>query len=202
MIRSLSQQGLFLGVSVALGILLGLLYDLGRALRRVHTRLTLPVDTLFALAFLLTLLLTGLYTGGLRLYELLGICLGAGGYFLTLSPRFLALQLWIFRATRRFFRCLLMPLKKTVCFLRKVVKKLFPSSKKWGTIEVIPCSPKRKSTLRKGCAIPKDETRSHKASFRAACHLRSVEPGKSRLHAVRARTADTGPGRGHRPDRG
>jgi hypothetical protein len=192
----LTQQGLFLGSSVILGVLLGLVYDLGRGLRRAHARLTLPVDGLFALLLLLTLLLLGLYTGGLRLYELLGLCLGAGGYFLTLSPLFLALQLWTVRALRRFFARLFTPLKKTMCFLRKVVKKLFPSLKKWGTIEVIPCSPKRKSTPRKGCAIPKDETRSHKASFRAAFHLRSVDLGKSGAHAVRSRTAGTASRRG------
>ena len=127
------------------GIGLGLLYDLGRGIRRERPGFTAVVDILFALALFLTLCLTAVCTRGLRLYQCLGIFLGAGIYFLTASP--LILRLW-----RRFLRMLargrekiLRTLKKTVCFLRKLAKKLFSTWRKWSTMNCVLRSPKRRS---------------------------------------------------------
>lgn len=127
------------------GIGLGLLYDLGRGIRRERPGFTVVVDILFALALFLTLCLTAVCTRGLRLCQCLGIFLGAGIYFLTASP--LVLRLW-----RRFLRMLargrekiLRTLKKTVCFLRKLAKKLFSTWRKWSTMNCVLRSPKRRS---------------------------------------------------------
>ena len=135
------RQGLELLLSGLLGMGLGLVYDLGRALRREHPGAMIPADGAFALIFFLTLWLSGIYMGGLRLYHCLGIGLGAAGYFLTLSP-------WIteaFRAVFRFFGRVTGTLRKTVKktgrFLKKLAKKLFPSTAIWSTIS-------RASTLR------------------------------------------------------
>ena len=132
------------------GIGLGLLYDLGRGIRRERPGFTAVVDILFALALFLSPIFLSIpsaavCTRGLRLYQCLGIFLGAGTYFLTASP--LILRLW-----RRFLRMLargrekiLRTLKKTVCFLRKLAKKLFSTWRKWSTMNCVLRSPKRRS---------------------------------------------------------
>ena len=58
------------------GVGLGVCYDLGRGLRKTWHGLTLPADLLFSLCFLLALLALSLYTGGLRIYQCLGILCG------------------------------------------------------------------------------------------------------------------------------
>ena len=95
------------------GIGLGLLYDLGRGIRRERPGFTAVVDILFALALFLTLCLTAVCTRGLRLYQCLGIFLGAGIYFLTASP--LVLRLW-----RRFLRMLARGREKILRTLKKL----------------------------------------------------------------------------------
>ncbi len=129
------RQGMEFLWAALLGIGLGFLYDLGRGVRREKPRLTIPVDMLFSLVFLLSLSLTAVYTRGLRLYQCLGVFLGAGAYFVTVSPP-------ILRQWRRFLRgigrgCgkIRRTVKKSMVFLRKLAKKLFPSSWKWGTIK-------------------------------------------------------------------
>ena len=129
------RQGMEFLWAALLGIGLGFLYDLGRGVRREKPRLTVPVDMLFSLVFLLSLSLTAVYTRGLRLYQCLGVFLGAGAYFVTVSPS-------ILRQWRRFLRgigrgCgkIRRTVKKSMVFLRKLAKKLFPSSWKWGTIK-------------------------------------------------------------------
>lgn len=74
------------------GLALGCWYDVLRALRRRHPRLTVPADGLYCLTALLALLAFALYAGRgmMRLFALLGMGLGAMLWFLTLSP--LALQ--------------------------------------------------------------------------------------------------------------
>lgn len=139
----LSRQAAEFFWAAALGLGLGLIYDMGRALRREKPRLTIPVDVLFALVFFLGLWLTSIYTQGLRLYQCLGVFLGAGVYFLTLSPFLVRLWRRGLRAVGRLARGILKPMKKSVYFLRKLAKKLFPSSGKWGTIKTIPFSPRR-----------------------------------------------------------
>ena len=135
--------------SAGLGILLGFLYDLGRALRREHRSLTIPVDTLFALVFFLSLWLLSVYVRGLRLFHCLGIFLGGAVYFLTLSPLVVRLVRKGLRAAGWLLGKVLAPAKKSVDFLRKLAKKLFPSPGKWGTIKLIPFSLKRKTPVRK-----------------------------------------------------
>ncbi len=139
---ALSRQTWEFLLAAALGLGLGILYDMGRALRREKPRLTIPVDLLFGLALFLGLWLTSIYTRGLRLYQCLGCLLGAAAYFLTVSPWLLRFWRRCFRGLRRFWGLLRLPVKKSVFFLRKLAKKLFPSSGKWGTIKTIPFSPK------------------------------------------------------------
>lgn len=135
-----SRQALEFFGSAALGIALGLVYDLGRVLRREKHGLTIPVDLLFALVFFLSLWLLSVYVMGLRLFHCLGVFLGAGAYFLTLSPLVVRLGRKGLRALGRLLGKTLVPVKKTVDFLRKLVKKCFPYSGKWGTIKTIPFS--------------------------------------------------------------
>ena len=92
MIQGIGSQGLGLLWAVALGAALGILYDLGRGLRRAWSGCTVPMDLLFSVLFLLSLMGLALYTGGLRIYQLLGLGLGAAAYFLTVGP--LILRLW------------------------------------------------------------------------------------------------------------
>ncbi len=130
-------------LAAGLGLGLGVLYDLGRGIRRERPRLTPAVDIGFALCFFLGLWLTAIYTDGLRLYQAMGCFLGAAAYFLTVSPPLLGLWRRGLRGLGRLGRRCALPMKKSVYFLRKVAKKLFPSSGKWGTIKEIPLSPKR-----------------------------------------------------------
>lgn len=133
-----SRQGLEFLWAALLGIGLGFVYDLGRALRREKPGLTVPVDAVFALIFFLSLWMTSIYTRGLKLYQCMGVFLGAGLYFLTVSPPLL--RLWrsglrhLARLRQKFRRVR----KKSAVFLQKLVKKLFPSLGKWGTIINIP----------------------------------------------------------------
>lgn len=148
MIQEINRQGLeFLWAGIT-GAALGLLYDMGRAVRREHRRLTVVVDILFALIFFLSFWLTSVYTRGLRLYQCLGAFLGSAVYFLTVSPLLLGMFRRILRGLGFLMGKTLLPVKKSVYFLRKVVKKFFPSSGKWGTIRAIPFSPKRLSSER------------------------------------------------------
>ena len=147
---AVSRQALEFFASAALGVALGLVYDLGRALRRERHGLTIPVDVLFALIFFLSVWLLSVYVKGLRLFHCLGIFLGAGAYFLTISPLVVRLGRKGLRALGWLLAKALVPAKKTVEFLRKLVKKCFPSSGKWGTIKVIPFSlHKQKAPVRK-----------------------------------------------------
>lgn len=146
---AVSRQALEFFASAGLGILLGLLYDLGRAVRREHSRLTIPVDGLFALVFFLSLWLLSVYVYGLRLFHCLGIFLGGGVYFLTVSPLVVRLLRKGLRASRWLLGKVLAPAKKSVYFLRKLAKKLFPSPGKWGTIKLVPFSLTRKTPARK-----------------------------------------------------
>lgn len=139
----LSRQTIEFFCSAILGIILGILYDMGRALRREHPRLTIPVDILFGLIFFLAMWLTSIYTRGLRIYQCLGVFLGSGLYFLTVSIYLVRLWRCVLQHLQHFVRIIFLPAKKSLFFLRKLVKKLFPSSGKWGTIKVVPFSPKR-----------------------------------------------------------
>lgn len=139
----LSRQTAEFFCAAGLGIALGLFYDVGRALRRERPGLTVPVDLSFGLIFFLTLWLTSIYTRGLRLYQCLGVFLGAGLYFLTVSPFLLRFWRRVFHCFGRLIPGIFTPVKKSMRFLRKLAKKLFPSSGKWGTIKVIPFSLKR-----------------------------------------------------------
>ncbi len=165
MTQALSQQAFFFLWAGAGGILLGMFYDFGRMFRRCFPKMTVPADCLFALCFFLCLMALSLYTAGLRLYQCLGLALGAAGYFLAFSSIFQKIfgRFWAaFRAMGCRHRRIM---KKSLCFLRKIAKKFFPSSEKWVTILKRPFFPKRKSTP-KGSAKPRDEKRSHQASRR------------------------------------
>lgn len=142
MTETLSRQALEFLAAGGLGMLLGLLYDLGRGLRREKPGLTVLMDILFALVFFLGLWLMSIYTWGLRLYQVLGAALGGSLYFLTVSPVMLGLFRKLFRGMGRIWAFALSPAKKSVTFLKKLLKKLFPSVRKWGTIGIIPFSRK------------------------------------------------------------
>ena len=146
MILPLDAQGMSLLWAVLVGLGLAILYDLGRGLRQTWHGLTVPLDLLFSLCFLLGLLGLSLYTGGLRIYQCLGIITGGGLYFLTLSPPILRLWRRFLGVLAALFRKIRTQCKKSVIFLRKLEKKLFSTSWKWGTISIIPFLPWKKST--------------------------------------------------------
>lgn len=174
MTLALSRQAMDFLWAGGAGILLGLLYDFGRALRRCWGKMTIPADMLFALCFFLSLLALSLYTGGLRPYQCLGIGLGAGGYFLTLSPILLKILGRFWGLIRALCVRLRRILKKSLFFLRKIAKKLFPSSGKSGTIFKRPFSPNGKRAP-KGSAKPQNEKKHLQAAHRAAQSGRRME---------------------------
>ena len=138
MTPAVGRQGLLLLTALVLGMGFGCLYDLGRGLRREKPGLTAPVDLAFALVWALGLFLVSVYTHGLRLYQLLGVGLGAALWFR--GPGGVLLPLWrrCLRAGARLRRGLRRLLKKTGVFLRNFAKKRFPSGGKWGTISKVP----------------------------------------------------------------
>lgn len=176
MIQGLGAQTRFFLISGLLGLGLGLCYDWGRAHRRVFPILTLPVDILFALVFFLTLILTAIYSRGLKLYQVLGLGLGSALYFLLFSSWLLRPLGAVLRGIQGLGKKAKRGLKKIVNFLRKLEKKLFPSWKKWGTIDVIPCSPKGKGTRRRG-AVPHDPNHHKKVSQRRSGPMGRVAAG-------------------------
>lgn len=139
------REFLFSGL---LGLGLGFVYDIFRSLRRIRKRWTAALDFMFALLFFLVLLLLSLYTGGLKLYQCLGILLGSSLYFLLLSPLLLRCFGSVLRVLGAGKRRAGNALKKSVYFLRKVAKKFFSSWKKWSTIDAIPFFRRRKNRSR------------------------------------------------------
>lgn len=145
---ALGSQALNLAMAAACGVGLGLGYDLGRSLRRTFPGCALGVDFLFALGLFLVLCATSLYTGGLRIYQCLGILLGAGGYFFALSRWVLGRFCHILGRFCRIFSKFCSSMKKSLKILRKVAKKFFPYRTKWSTITGIPFSPKGRRARR------------------------------------------------------
>lgn len=201
MILPLDAQGTALLWALLVGVALSLLYDLGRGLRQTWRGLTIPLDLLFSLLFLLGLLGLSLYTGGLRIYQCLGIICGGGLYFLTLSPPFLRLwrRLLVFIAAR--FRKIRKQCKKSVIFLRKLEKKLFSTSWKWGTISTIPFLPWKKSAPKRSAASA-HETRRNKAAGNAARCRHRVAAGTSCRIPDRPGAGGAGVGSCHRRSAG
>lgn len=119
MILPLDAQGMSLLWAVLVGLGLAILYDLGRGLRQTWHGLTVPLDLLFSLCFLLGLLGLSLYTGGLRIYQCLGIISGGGLYFLTLSPRFCGFGGGFWASWLRCSAKIRTQCKKSVIFLPK-----------------------------------------------------------------------------------
>lgn len=191
------REFLFSGV---LGLGLSLCYDWGRAHRRVFPKLTFPVDMLFALLFFLCLMLLSIYTRGLKLYQLLGLGLGAALYFLALSSWILRPLLALLGKIRGLGNRAANQKKKIINFLRKLQKKLFPSSGKWSTIDVIPFLPKGKSTGKRG-ANPGDEKYSPKGHGCRHGGLGRMDTGRSGKRSGRRTGAEAGAGRSHRRDR-
>ena len=165
-----------------LGLGLGLCYDWGRAHRRIFPKLTLPVDMLFALLFFLVLMLMSIYTRGLKLYQLLGLGLGGSLYFLLLSRVLLRLGLVLLMKIRGILGAMKKQTKKFPNFLRKFEKKLFPSSTKWGTMDMMPFLPKRKHKRQKG-ADSGDKRCSIQGRSRNDGGMGRMEFGKSGRHA-------------------
>ena len=199
MISGLGTQAREFLISGALGLGLSLIYDWFRVHRRVFPKLTVPVDLLFAVLFFLTLMLTSIYSRGLKLYQLLGMGLGGGLYFLAISPWLMRPLFALLRKIRALGRALRNLMKKFVIFLRKLEKKLFPSSGKWSTIDMIPFSPKGKSARRRGAnpGDPKHTGKGHGRNDGGLGRMESGQPGKG---LKRRRRIGTGTGRGHRRD--
>lgn len=192
MIEALSRQALDFLWAGAAGVFLGAFYDLLRSLRRCFQKTTLPADMLFSLVFFLSLLALSLYTGGLRLYQCLGLGLGAALYFLTVSSYLLRLFGLFWGLLRALLRKARQILKKTLGFLKKNTKKLFPSSAKSGTMLLKPFSPKRKSTP-KGRAKPRDEKKRRQASHRPTVLGHGMESGPSGRRAGIGNQPPAGP---------
>ena len=188
MIPGLGSQGWgFLWAALA-GVCLGLCYDFGRGLRRVWPGLTVPVDAVFSLGYLLVLLGLMLYTEGLRIYQVLGIFGAAALYHLTLGGPILRFWLRCFSRLRRLGGRIARGCKKSVIFLRKLQKKLFSTSQKWGTIKAIPFLPKAKGTPQRS-ADRTCEKRRKKAAGRHSGRSCRMEPRQSGPGAGQTRKA-------------
>lgn len=193
MIQGIGTQTREFLISGALGLGLALLYDWGRVHRRVFPKLAVPVDLFFALIFFLVLMLTSIYSRGLTLYQLLGMGLGAALYFLAISPWLMRPLFALLGKIRGLGKALKNKMKKFVIFLRKLEKKLFPSSGKWSTIDMIPFSPKGKSTGKRGAA-PGGKKRCPKGHGRYNGSLGRMESGNPGKRTWRRRSAGTGAG--------
>lgn len=123
MIRNLGQQGWAAIWAALAGLGLGIGYDMLRGLRLTVRGITLGCDLLFSLEFLLAMLALALYTGGLRIYQLLVAAGAAAVYFLTLSGMVLRLWRVVLEAIRRQIRKMVRRCKKSVIFLPKTSKK-------------------------------------------------------------------------------
>ena len=122
--------------AAALGLALGCWYDVLRALRRRHPRLTVPADGLYCLTALLALLAFALYAGRgmMRLFALLGMGLGAMLWFLTLSPLALRLFGMIWAVFGRILRLICAPVRGILKIFLIFFKKVFATARKWVTI--------------------------------------------------------------------
>ena len=123
--------------AAALGIALALFYDLLRALRRRHPRLTRPADALFCIVLLPALLLFALYAGRgrFRLFFYPAIFLGGALYFYALSPWILALFSRLGRALDRVFAGFRSIFKNIYEKIQIVSIYLFSIRKKWVMIK-------------------------------------------------------------------
>ena len=115
-----TQAGQFLCAG-AVGIALGLHYDLLRAVRRIHPRLTVPADLWFCLTALGAMLALALYGGGgqLHLFMLIGSFLGACVWFA--GPG---------RSVLRFFTAAAGASVRFRQKIKKICKKTFSNAKK------------------------------------------------------------------------
>ena len=200
MIQEISRQAAEFFLAGGLGVLLGLFYDVGRSFRRLRSGLTVTVDVLFAVAFFLSLWLMSVYTRGLRAYQCLGIFLGGSVYFLTVSPFLLRGMEWLLRRLGRLGGIIFLPVKKIMYFLRKLAKKCFPSSGKWGTINAIPFSPRPQKTgearnhrgTKKKQSAEREKTRRRKAFGGASGTAHRGGHVRRRIGPRKDRTADQG----------
>lgn len=128
-----SSQALLFAQGVALGLMLCAGYDLLRALRRLLPGLTLASDVLFGLSVGVLLLLFALLAGKgeLRLFVFVAVLLAAIFYFLALSPFVLRCFSAIFAQIGKILRFFFAPVRIFFNFLKKILKTLFASCKKW-----------------------------------------------------------------------
>lgn len=121
-----------LAKALILGFLLGFCYDLIRPLRRGRAS-TACTDLLFCLLTLAALLAFTIYggRGRLRIFGILGICLGAAGYFVLLSKGVVRLENSLIRIISAPARFLGGKLKKSL----KKRKKTVANDEKTGKID-------------------------------------------------------------------
>ena len=107
-----ARQAVEFAWAAALGLALGCWYDVLRALRRRHPRLTIPADGLFCLTVLLVLLAFALYAGRgmLRLFAMIWAVFG------------------------RILRLICAPVRGILKIFLIFFKKVFATARKWVTI--------------------------------------------------------------------
>jgi len=127
-----SLQGAQFAGAFALGLALAAAYDLFRAVRRAHPRLTRPLDALYCLLLLISLLLYALYPGRgeFRVFFYPGIFLGALLWFLTVSAPFLRALRAIGRLIDKIWAFLTAPLRAFRKIIKNFLKYLFSSAGK------------------------------------------------------------------------
>ena len=128
-----ARQAVEFAWAAALGLALGCWYDVLRALRRRHRRLTVPADGLYCLTALLALLAFALYAGRgmMRLFALLGMGLGAMLWFLTLSPLALRLFSAFWALLGKLLRLICAPVRGILKIFLIFFKKVFATARKW-----------------------------------------------------------------------
>ena len=131
-----ARQAVEFAWAAALGLALGCWYDVLRALRRRHPRLTVPADGLYCLTVLFALLAFALYAGRgmMRLFALLGMGLGAMLWFLTLSPLALRLFSAFWALLGKLLRLICAPVRGILKIFLIFFKKVFATARKWVTI--------------------------------------------------------------------
>ncbi|MBE6992608.1 MAG: hypothetical protein E7430_08550 [Ruminococcaceae bacterium] len=124
------------------GLALAAIYDILKMLRRLTRLPYWPMDIIFSLVLLLTVPALALYVGGgdFRLFFFPALVLGAVFWFITISPLFSAVMLWIGDIFGLCVRILTVPvraLKNKINFLIQKSKNIFQFIKKCYTIKKV-----------------------------------------------------------------
>ncbi len=124
------QQGYLFFVYIVSGILIGILFDIFRVLRKTFKTpdiITYIEDALFWIltGIFLLFILFKFSSGEIRIYNILGLIIGATLYILTISKYFMQISVKIAKFVKNIISKIIKVLVLPVKFLLKVLRKIF-----------------------------------------------------------------------------